>query len=67
MTARSETAALKRFVWPMIHEREDAEILETPYDEVMQVALIPVEYTIGTDFKPGKRKPLDTMLHWESW
>jgi nitroreductase len=51
----------------LIHEREVAEILEIPYDEVTQVALIPVAYTIGTDFKPGKRKPLDTMVHWESW
>ena len=28
---------------------------------------IPVAYTLGTDFKPGKRKPLDTMVHWDHW
>jgi nitroreductase len=49
------------------HEREAAEILEIPYDEVMQVALVPVAYTIGTDFKPGARKPLETMVHWDRW
>jgi nitroreductase len=49
------------------HEREAAEILGIPYDQVMQVALIPVAYTIGTDFKPGPRRPLDTMTHWDTW
>ncbi len=49
------------------HEREAAEILGIPYEEVMQVALIPVAYTIGTDFKPGRRKPLETMVHWDGW
>ena len=57
-------------VWTTIHlayEREAAEILGIPYDEVTQVALIPVAYTKGTDFKPGKRSPLDTIVHWDAW
>jgi nitroreductase len=49
------------------HERKAAELLGIPYDKVMQAALIPVAYTIGTDFKPAARKPLDTMVHWERW
>jgi hypothetical protein len=49
------------------HERKAAEILGIPYDQVMQVALIPVAYTVGTDFKPAARKPLDTMVHWDRW
>ncbi|HZD72895.1 MAG TPA: nitroreductase family protein [Actinomycetota bacterium] len=49
------------------HEREAAEILGIPYDKVMQAALLPVAYTIGTDFKPAARKPLDTMVHWDRW
>lgn len=56
--------------WTTFHlryEREAAEILGIPYDEVMQAALIPVAYTIGTDFKPGPRRPLDTMTHWDTW
>jgi hypothetical protein len=32
-----------------------------------EVGLIPVAYTIGTDFRPAKRQPLDTVLHWEGW
>jgi nitroreductase len=56
--------------WTTAHlqfEREAAELLGIPYDDVMQAALIPVAYTIGTGFKPGQRKPLETMLHWDSW
>jgi nitroreductase len=49
------------------HEREAAEILGIPFDQVMQVALIPVAYTVGTDFKPAPRRPLDTMVHWDRW
>ena len=32
---------------------EAAELLGIPYAEVMQAALIPVAYTLGTEFKPG--------------
>jgi nitroreductase len=49
------------------HEREAAEILGIPFEEVMQAALIPVAYTVGTDFKPAARHPLDTMAHWDRW
>jgi nitroreductase len=49
------------------HEREAAELLGIPFDRVMQAALIPVAYTIGTDFKPAARHPLETMVHWDRW
>jgi nitroreductase len=49
------------------HERKAAELLGIPYDKVMQVALIPVAYTVGTDFRPAARNPLDTMVHWDRW
>jgi nitroreductase len=57
-------------VWTTFHlmqEQKAAEILGIPYERVTQVALIPVAYSIGTDFKPGTRKPLDSMVHWDSW
>ncbi|MDX6560753.1 MAG: hypothetical protein QOD65_567 [Gaiellales bacterium] len=57
-------------VWTTHHldyEREAADVLGIPFDEITQVALIPVAYTIGTDFKPAKRNPLETVLHWQSW
>ena len=49
------------------HERQAAELLGIPFEAVMQVALIPVAYTVGTDFRPAARHPLDTMAHWEQW
>jgi nitroreductase len=49
------------------HEREAAELLGIPYERVMQAALIPVAYTIGTDFRPAPRRPLDTLVHWDRW
>src|SRR5258708_2445366 len=51
----------------LAYEQEAAEILGIPYEEVMQVALLPVAYTIGTDFKPGRRNPLDQIVHWDEW
>ena len=49
------------------HEEEAAQALGIPYAEVMQVALIPVAHTLGADFKPAPRAPLDTMVHWDAW
>lgn len=48
-------------------EEEAAEILGIPFATVTQAALIPVAYTLGTDFKPATRQPLDTVLHWNQW
>ena len=45
---------------------EAAALLGIP-DNVMQVGLLPVAYTIGTDFKPVRRPPLDEVTHWEKW
>ncbi len=56
--------------WTTIHlfyEQEAAEVLGIPYEKVTQTALIPVAYTLGTDFKPAPRKPLDLILHFDRW
>ena len=56
--------------WTTLHlayERETAEILGIPYDKVRQFAVIPVAYTIGTDFKPAARGDLDNVLSWNRW
>lgn len=51
----------------LFHEREAAEILGIPYDDVMQVALIPLAHSVGTDFQPGARSPLDDFAYWDAW
>lgn len=48
------------------HEAEAAALLGIP-DGIMQVGLLPVAYTKGTDFKPAKRPPLDDVTHWDGW
>lgn len=50
----------------LLHEREAAEILGLP-DDVLQVALLPVAYTIGTDFKRANRPPVAGITHWNKW
>ena len=50
----------------LVHEKEAAELLSIP-DDVMQVALLPVAYTKGTDFKPARRPPAEEIIHWDSW
>lgn len=45
---------------------EAAELLSIP-DDIKQAGLLPVAYTLGTDFNPAKRRPLDEVLHWNGW
>lgn len=51
----------------LLHEQEAAELLGIPYDQVTQAALIPVAHTIGEEFRPGPRRPLESVVHWEQW
>ena len=50
----------------LAHEKDVAELLGIP-DDVMQVALLPVAYTKGTDFKRAKRPSPSTIIHYDSW
>jgi nitroreductase len=55
--------------WTTLHlnyEKEVAEVLGLP-EEIRQSVLIPTAYTIGTDFKPAPRQPLDEVLHLDAW
>ena len=47
-------------------EKEAAEILGIP-DDVVQTALLPVAYTLGTDFKRASRPPVAGITHWNAW
>ncbi|MGH9212944.1 MAG: nitroreductase family protein [Acidimicrobiales bacterium] len=48
-------------------EREAAELLGIPYEQVTQAALIPVAHTVGTDFKPAARQPMEQVVHVDAW
>lgn len=51
----------------LMHERAVADIIGLPYEAVTQVALIPVAYTKGTNFKPAPRLPMDGVVHFDGW
>ena len=56
--------------WTTLHlmqEKEVADIIGIPYGDFMQVALIPIAYTKGTDFKKAYRPPIDTVMHINEW
>ena len=55
--------------WTTLHlgsERAAAELLGIP-DGVTQVALLPVAYTKGTDFKPARRAAIRDQVSWNRW
>ena len=51
----------------LMHEKEIAGLLGIPYEEYTQVALIPIAYTRGADFKPAYRPPVETVMHVNNW
>ncbi len=51
----------------LMHEEQAAEILDIPYAQITQCALIPTAYSVGTEFQPALRKPLDDVLHIDGW
>jgi nitroreductase len=55
--------------WTTLHlryEKEIAELLGIP-DDVRQGVLLPTAYSLGTDFRPARRQPLDEVLHVDGW
>ncbi|MQY40754.1 hypothetical protein SRB17_87870 [Streptomyces sp. RB17] len=56
--------------WTVAHltyEREMADLLGIPFNNTVQVALTPIAYTIGTDFKPAPRADDRSFSHWNHW
>lgn len=56
--------------WTTLHlryEKETAEILGIPFEEMRQFALSPIAYTQGTDFKPATRVDMDRVVSWNTY
>ncbi|MCV7231873.1 nitroreductase family protein [Mycobacterium branderi] len=56
--------------WTAVHldqERAASSLLGIPYEKCTQAGLFPIAYTIGTDFKPAARGPLEDVVHWDAW
>ena len=45
-------------------ERETAALLGIPYERYTIAGVFPVAWTIGTDFRPAQRRPVEEVLHW---
>jgi nitroreductase len=55
--------------WTTLHlayEAEAAELLGIP-STVSQLALVPLAFYTGDDFKPGTRRPAEEITYWNSW
>ncbi len=66
LAARSRGLGTALTTLHLVHEKEAAELLGIP-DDVLQVALVPVAYTVGTDFKRASRPPVSDITHWNTW
>ncbi len=58
--------------WTTIHlndggDARAADVLGIPNDRFTQAGLIPIAFTLGTDFKPAARVPLEPLVHWNTW
>ena len=67
LAARSRGLGTVLTTMHLFHEREAAELLGIPYDEVSQVALIPLAHVVGEGFRPGPRESLERFARWERW
>lgn len=67
LAARSRGLGTVLTTLHLAFEQEASDVLGIPYEQVMQVGLIPVAYTLGTSFKLAARKPLASVLHWDRW
>jgi nitroreductase len=46
----------------LLREKDIADALDIPFEHYTQVCLLPIAYTIGTDFKKAWRKPVSEVL-----
>lgn len=58
--------------WTTAHLKEDgeqrvADILGIPVKQYTQAGLFPIAYTVGTEFRPAKRLPAESVMHLNHW
>ncbi|MFG1792405.1 nitroreductase family protein [Nocardia sp. NPDC049149] len=51
----------------LAYEREVAELLGIPFDEVTQVAMVPVAHLLPGADRPGRRAPVAEVTRWDRW
>jgi nitroreductase len=56
--------------WTTLHlrsEHDAAELLGIDDTRYTQAGLIPVAYSVGTDFRPAARLDWQELVHWDTW
>jgi len=55
--------------WTTAHLRFESEMADLLgiLSTMTQVGMFPVAYTIGTDFRPGRRGEFESMACWNRW
>ena len=66
LAARSRGLGTAYTTLHLKYEQEAAQLLGLP-NTVTQLALIPVAYYTGEDFKVGKRRPAEEITYFNSW
>ena len=66
LAARSRGLGTAYTTLHLNYEREAGELLGIP-ETVTQLALIPVAYYTGDDFKPAKRLPVEKVTYFNGW
>jgi nitroreductase len=51
----------------LLAEREAADLLGIPFEKATQVALLPVAFTKGADFRVAQRRPVEEIVFWDGW
>ncbi|MEU7141265.1 nitroreductase family protein [Nocardia sp. NPDC046473] len=51
----------------LAYEREVADLLGIPFDEVTQLAMIPVAHLLPGSDRPGRRTPAADVTMWDRW
>src|SRR5260221_3571599 len=63
LAARSRGLGSSLTSFHLFFEQEAAQVLDIPYEEVMQAGLVPVAYTLGTEIKATARQALEAVPH----
>lgn len=67
LAARNEGLGTVYTTMHLRFEEEAATLLGIPFEDVAQVAAIPVAYTIGKDFRPAGHDPRESYMSWNGW
>jgi len=67
LAARSRSLGVAWTTEHLKREEEIAKILGIPYPAVTQCGLLPVAYSLGTNFKPAPRISGSQLTHWDGW